>query len=67
VEYALLLHSQGLKLRAKRALDAAVALNPDHPEVARALKEITGIDSTEAPDQKTGETGKGLFNRLRKR
>jgi Tfp pilus assembly protein PilF len=67
VEYALLLHSQGLKLRARRALDNAVALNPGHPEVARAMGEITGTDSTEAPDQKTGETGRGLLNRLRKR
>jgi tetratricopeptide (TPR) repeat protein len=68
VECALLLHSQGLKLRAKRALDSAIAINPEHPDVARALKEIpTTASEPEAPARNTGETPKGLFDRLRKR
>jgi curved DNA-binding protein CbpA len=68
VEHALLLHSQGLKLRAKRALDNAIALNPDHPDVARALKEIPMAgEPSEPPARTTGETPKGLFDRLRKR
>ncbi len=68
VEYALLLHSQGLKLRAKRALDNAIALNPEHPDVARALKEIPiTTEPSEPQPRTTGETPKGLFDRLRKR
>lgn len=68
VEYALLLHSQGLKLRAKRALEGAIALKPDHPDVARALKEIPlAPEAPEAPRPSTGETPRGLFDRLRKR
>ena len=68
VEYALLLHSQGLKLRAKRALENAIALNPEHPDVARGLKEIpVGPETGESPARTTGETPKGLFDRLRKR
>ena len=68
VELALLLQSQGLKLRAKRALEGASALNPDHPDVARGMKEIqTGPAEGEAPSRGTTETPKGLFDRLRKR
>ena len=68
VEYALLLHSQGLKLRAKRALEGAIALKPDHPDVARALKEIPLTpEGPEAPRPSTSETPRGLFDRLRKR
>lgn len=68
VECALLLHSQGLKLRAKRALDNAIALNPEHPDVARALKEIPmATEPSEPQPRTTGETPKGLFDRLRKR
>ena len=68
VELALLLHSQGLKLRARRTLDSAVALNPDHPNVARARKEIPAEpDASETPGKATAETPRGLFDRLRKR
>lgn len=68
VEYALLLHSQGLKLRAKRALEGAIALNPDHPDVARALKEIPlAAEGPETPRPTTAETPRGIFDRLRKR
>lgn len=67
-EYALLLHSQGLKLRAKRAIEGAMAINATHPDVARALKEIpVGPAESEAPSRTTGETSRGLFDRLRKR
>lgn len=68
-ELALMLHAQGLKLRAKRALENAVALNPEHPDVARAMKEIAveaGAEP-EAPARTTSETSRGLFDRLRKR
>lgn len=65
---AVLLQSQGLKLRAKRALENAMAINPDHPEVARALKEIPlGAAEPPAPPRTTGETGRGLLDRFRKR
>ena len=58
VEYALLLHSQGLKLRAKRALEGAIALKPDHPDVARALKEIPlGTEGSETPRAPTPPRG----------
>jgi tetratricopeptide (TPR) repeat protein len=67
VELALLLHSQGLKLRAKRALDNAIALNPDHPDVHRALKEMPAAAEAEPPARNTAETARGLFDRLRKR
>jgi len=68
VELALLLHSQGLKLRAKRALDNAMAINPEHPDVLRALKEIPAASAEpETPLRATAETARGLFDRLRKR
>lgn len=67
-ELALLLHSQGLKLRAKRALDSAIAIKPEHPDVQRALKEIPSASpEPEAPARNTAETARGLFDRLRKR
>lgn len=68
VELALLLQSQGLKLRARRTLENAVAIKPDHPDVVRALKEIP-LESPagEPPARTTGETARGLFDRLRKR
>ncbi len=67
-ELALLLQSQGLKLRAKRAIESALAINPDHPDVARALKEIPiGPAEPETPAKGTGETPRGLFDRFRKR
>ena len=67
-ELALLLHSQGLKLRAKRALDSAIAIKPDHPDVQRALKEIPAAPAEpETPSRNTAETARGLFDRLRKR
>ena len=40
VELALLLQSQGLKLRARRIMEQAAASQPDHPDVARGLAEI---------------------------
>lgn len=67
-ELALLLQSQGLKLRAKRALESAIALKPDHPDVTRALKEIPiGSAEPETPSRTTAETARGLFDRFRKR
>jgi curved DNA-binding protein CbpA len=68
VELALLLQSQGLKLRAKRTLENAMAINPDHPDVARALKEIPLAPAdSETSSRTTSETARGLFDRLRKR
>jgi len=68
VELALLLQSQGLKLRAKRTLENAIAISPDHPDVARAQKEISvGPGESETPARTTAETARGLFDRLRKR
>ncbi len=68
VELALLLQSQGLKLRAKRALESAAAMNPEHPDVARGMKEIqVGVQEPEATKPTTVETARGLFDRLRKR
>ena len=68
VELALLLQSQGLKLRAKRALDNAIAINPEHPDVQRALKEIPVTPGDgETAARNTAETPRGLFDRLRKR
>jgi tetratricopeptide (TPR) repeat protein len=67
-EMALLLQSQGLKLRARRALESAIALSPDHPDVARALKEIPlGPAEPAAPSRTTAETARSLFDRFRKR
>ncbi len=67
-ELALLLQSQGLKLRAKRALETAMALNPDHPDVARALREIAiASGDPEPPPRSTEETARGIFDRFRKR
>lgn len=67
-ELALLLHSQGLKLRAKRALDSAVAINPEHPDVHRALKGIPAAPAEpETLGRNTAETARGMFDRLRKR
>jgi curved DNA-binding protein CbpA len=68
-ELALMLHAQGLKLRAKRALENAATLNPEHPDVARAMKEISPEPPAEGepPSRTTSETARGLFDRLRKR
>lgn len=67
-ELALLLHSQGLKLRARRALDSAIALKPEHPDVQRAMKEIPAAPAEpETAARNTAETARGLFDRLRKR
>lgn len=67
-ELALLLQSQGLKLRAKRALESAIAINPEHPDVARAMKEIPLEPAQpESAVRSTAETARGLFDRLRKR
>jgi|CXWL01.1.fsa_nt_gi curved DNA-binding protein CbpA len=68
-ELALLLNAQGLKLRAKRALENGMALNAEHPDVARAMKEISLDPSAEpeTPARTTSETSRGLFDRLRKR
>lgn len=67
-ELALMLQSQGLKLRAKRALEGAMALSPEHPDVLRALKEIPlGPPEGEGGARTTAETARGLFDRLRKR
>lgn len=67
-ELALLLQSQGLKLRAKRALESAIAINPEHPDVARAMKEIP-LEPAQPGSalRNTAETARGLFDRLRKR
>ena len=68
VELALFLQSQGLKLRAKRTLENAMALNPEHPEVQRAMKEIpVGPPEGDSIARTTAETARGLFDRLRKR
>lgn len=68
-ELALMLHAQGLKLRAKRSLETAIALNAEHPDVARAAKEISLEPSAEPETaaRTTSETARGLFDRLRKR
>lgn len=68
VELALLLQSQGLKLRAKRAMETAFALGPEHPDVVRGLKEIPlAPPEGESLARTTAETARGLFDRLRKR
>jgi tetratricopeptide (TPR) repeat protein len=68
VELALLLQSQGLKLRAKRAMETAFSLSPDHPDVVRGLKEIPlGPAEGDSIARITAETARGLFDRLRKR
>lgn len=66
-ELALLLHQQGLKLRARRALDAAIALNPEHADVQRAQKEIPPAEPGPSGTGATAETSRGLFDRLRGR
>lgn len=68
-ELALLLHSQGLKLRARRTLENAIALKADHPDVVRAQKEIPiSTPEVEAPARTTPtDTPRGLFDRFRKR
>jgi curved DNA-binding protein CbpA len=67
-ELALLLHSQGLKLRAKRAIETAIAINPTHEDVVRALKEIPlPAQDAEAQTPNPAEGPMGLFDRLRKR
>ncbi len=67
-ELALLLQSQGLKLRAKKTLERAIAIKEDHPDVIRAMAEIPIAPSEpESPAESTAETPRGLFDRLRKR
>lgn len=41
-ELAIVLHRQGLRLRAQRALDAATRLAPHHPRVVAARSELGG-------------------------
>lgn len=72
-ELALLYHAQGLKLRARKALETAQGLNPNHPDVQRAAKEIpqnaTESESGAAgatPSGRTGEVGRGILGRLRR-
>lgn len=66
-ELALYLHSQGLKLRARRTLDAALAINPEHPDVVRAQREIPAAAPEPEPASATSETSRGLLDRLRGR
>lgn len=66
-ELALYLHSQGLKLRARRTLDAALAINPEHPDVVRAQRDIPAAAPEPEPPSATTETSRGLFDRLRGR
>lgn len=66
-ELALYLHGQGLKLRARRALDAAIALNAEHPDVLRAQREIPPAAPEPEAGSSTAETSRGLFDRLRGR
>jgi tetratricopeptide (TPR) repeat protein len=67
-ELALLLQSQGLKLRAKKTLERAIAIKADHPDVIRAKAEIPIAPSEpESQAESTSETSRGLFDRLRKR
>jgi curved DNA-binding protein CbpA len=67
-ELALLLHSQGLKLRAKRALESAIGINPTHEDVLRALKEIPlPAQDAETQTPNPADAPMGLFDRLRKR
>lgn len=68
-ELALLLQGQGLRLRARRALEQALVLAPDHPDVRRAQSEIPLNDATGEVSAghtgTTGEVGRSLLNRLR--
>jgi len=66
-ELALYLHSQGLKLRARRTLDAAIAINAEHPDVLRAQREIPAAAPEPESAASTAETSRGLFDRLRGR
>jgi curved DNA-binding protein CbpA len=44
-ELAIVLHRQGLRLRAKRALEAATAIAPGHPRVKVARSEVESGDA----------------------
>lgn len=44
-ELAIVLHLQGLRLRAQRALEAATAIAPNHPRVVAARSEVGSGDS----------------------
>lgn len=71
-ELALLFHGQGLKLRARKSLDAALAIQPDHPDVLRAARELPPAGDAAAPGEgaaapTTGEVGRNLLSRLKRR
>jgi|RhiMetdeSRZDD1v2_1073273.scaffolds.fasta_scaffold43319_4 curved DNA-binding protein CbpA len=61
VELARLLQGQGLKLRAKKAAEAALRLAPDDPDVARMAAEL-GVGPEEPPPQPPGGL-RGLLRR----
>jgi curved DNA-binding protein CbpA len=63
LELARLLLEQGLKLRARKALEGARKLAPANPEVTRLLAEAGGPVEPE-PKKPTGSLG-GLFGRRR--
>lgn len=62
-ELARLFHAQGLKLRARKALETAYQLGPKDPEVLRVVSEV-GFDDED--DQGPGDGG-GLRRLLRRK
>jgi predicted Zn-dependent protease len=64
LELARLLLDQGLKLRARKVLEAARGLAPSNAEVARLLAEAGGGPAEPEPKKQAGGLG-GLFGRRR--
>jgi curved DNA-binding protein CbpA len=56
VELARLLHGQGLKLRARKAIETALRLAPEDPDVARIAAEL-GVGPEEPPPPPGGLRG----------
>lgn len=61
-ELATLLFGQGLKLRARKAAEAAVRLAPEDPEVLRVMAEV-GLAETEENPSEEGGGPRGLLRR----
>ncbi|MBN2370185.1 MAG: DnaJ domain-containing protein [Vicinamibacteria bacterium] len=62
VELARILHNQGLRIRARRAVEAALRLAPHDPDVARIL---AGLGMRPDKGGAAAPRGSGLLDRLR--